>query len=106
MCKTNAATATGGMGNVMCISCACDANPGTIDACNKAPMCWPLISCVRACLAANPMMTQTMCATSAACMGFVTDGAATATPAGMILSGATCASKCSTAADGGVDAGN
>jgi hypothetical protein len=91
-CKTDATTATGGMVDKDCLSCACDADPNVIEACNKNAMCWPLISCVNTMCAG---MDPTACAPSK-CVSSL---------GGMILQGATCKSKCVKAGDAGVDAG-
>jgi hypothetical protein len=99
VCKTDATTATGGMVDKDCLSCACDTDPNVTEACNKQAMCWPLISCVNTMCAG---MDPTACAPSKC--GTLLAGASQATAAGMILQG-TCKAKCIKAGDAGVDAG-
>ena len=87
-----------------CVSCICDANAAAILACDNNAQCWPLIQCVSTKCAGVPQAEQATCAGNM-CTANLT-GAGQAMPAGAVLQGSACSSKCTGGdTDAGVDAG-
>ena len=101
----------GGGASEACVECGCTNGYDELVACNADAMCWALISCFQTNCSdlADPtdMTMRTNCAVSN-CADSI-GGAATATPAGAVLT-ASCATECAptSGGDGGTDtdAGN